>query len=689
MKTKFKNSKIYLILLAFLFMFNGYGQRIDTIGLIGFKKTTQDSIKFRWNTKSAENYFSVYKAGFEARVLYVFENGQMDSASYLIACHSFDKIAQSIDTNNKSLLAVYAAINSFEQTPKLTPRSSLLQIKEYNENRDALWGMASFAADLDFASAEFMGLGLKVPRPSKADIYVSIAPLHTEEKNMDTLFFFISSEVEITQPIAPQIFAEENEKSIYLKWEHVLQNFTAYNLYKSDNINGKYLKLNNYPLLINSKQEIKFGYYIDSVRENYKAYYYKIEGIDMFGDKYISEVPLKAMGRDRTPPEKFKSIKTEFVNDSVMLLNWELDGSHSSDLDVIIVERSLKQDSGYFGVAFFKKPDLPEYFRDSGLLKGRGYYYRIYLVDTAGNYALETTYGLLPDRIPPAQPKKLMAKVNKEGVVKITWELGEEEDLKGYLLYCTFDLKSEFIGVINKPLYDTLYHDTLSLKMLNKEVFYKLIAVDINFNKSAESDIVKVMRPDTIPPLPPLITQYIATDSGILLNWNPSQSSDVKLTTLYRIDIQKSDTQILARFENDPALFFDTKCKFPNKYQYYLQTTDFDENSSRAGNFIIAKTMPPPSLPSFEDWSIAFDSINQQVRIHWNKSNHLYKECKVVIYKGPNPESLLILSTLDFSKGEITDKVFPYNNYYSYTLYLIFPDTRKTLMSNIKTVRVH
>lgn len=685
-KNKYKN--INFLLLTIVLLINGFSLKAqveDSVKLIGFYKVKNNTIKLRWNTKSGKDFFKVYQTGFEVKVFKKDNTNNLDSFVYRL---KYNTPKNTLDTNNKSILTVYSALYNFEKMLPLNSKSSTYEIKEYNQNTEALWGMASFAADLDFKAAQLMGLGLEFDKPKNAEIFITISALGFKNQMNEELMFYINTNETEGLKETPKLITDENEKSIYLRWEHLPLNFTAYNFLRSESENGNFIKINKFPLLVNSKNEVKIGSYTDSLSINYKPYFYKIEGIDMFGDQYISQTPVVAMGRDRTPPQNLKNFEAKALDDSTVVLKWNFAENQKDDVYLVSIQRSLYTDSGYSEAKSFKYPNIETQFKDENLEKGRGFYYKIFMFDSVGNFVYSKNYCLLPDRISPQKPQNFEAKVNKKGIVKITWTLGTENDLKGYLLYGSFDKKSEFIGIVNRPFYDTVFYDTLSLKMLNKDVFYKLVAVDFNFNKSKETDIIKVIRPDTIPPLAPIITNYLSTDSGIYISWNPSSSFDVKKMVLFKVNPELKDTLKIVFDKPEIASYFDKNSLSQQSFIYFLKCYDFDDNVSKSSNQVQLKTLTPALMPSFEQWAIQYDTILKQVNIKWDKSLNTYKNCKVVVYKGPDSTQMTLFKTIDFSAGNIQDNKFFQGEIYYYKIYLVFLDKRKTLFSKTRTIRL-
>ena len=129
-------------------------------------------------------------------------------------------------------------------------------------------------------------------------------------------------------------------------------------------------------------------------------------------------------------------------------------------------------------------PDQFFYIHDS-VNTLRANHYIIAAVDTAGNasYSLNT-YGHLIDSIPPNIPTGLTGRIDTNGLVHLTWNVNKEPDIMGYAIQFSNDSSHVFAVVTNKPVLTNSYTDTIMIRTLTERIYYKVVAIDKNFNYS-------------------------------------------------------------------------------------------------------------------------------------------------------------------------------------------------------------
>jgi len=316
----------------------------------------------------------------------------------------------------------------------------------------------------------------------------------------------------------------------------------AYQLERSEN-GSDYQKIGA-PRVFNQQSEAgKDGliWIHDSIPENYQTYYYRIRGYDYFG--YLSEAPeepIIIVGRDQTAPYRPYGAKVEQTAPQSIRLEWNYD-IEQADLQGFQVITSEDEQGVYKRLhkeLLSRQSRSFEYTFPAEVPR----FYRVLSVDTARNAAAsDLAYLVKVDTIPPNAPDFVTAESDTNRVVTVSWDKSAASDLKGYRVFKAYHPSHGFTPLTPKPLYDTLFVDTVGMERLEKKVYYKVVALDKNFNHSSMSEAAIALLPDHIPPTAPLLVEADIDDNKMLsLEWKPSSSADVESYVVHRYNFDDS-----------------------------------------------------------------------------------------------------------------------------------------------------
>ena len=85
---------------------------------------------------------------------------------------------------------------------------------------------------------------------------------------------------------------------------------------------------------------------------------------------------------------------------------------------------------------------------------------------------------------PPAAPVGLKGRIEKTGLVYLSWDANKEDDVKGYKVYFANAADHVFTQITTEPDSLNNFVDSITLKTLTKDIWYKIAAVDYNNNHS-------------------------------------------------------------------------------------------------------------------------------------------------------------------------------------------------------------
>ena len=143
----------------------------------------------------------------------------------------------------------------------------------------------------------------------------------------------------------------------------------------------------------------------------------------------------------------------------------------------------------------------------------------------------------------------------------------------GYAIQFSNDSSHVFAVVTNKPVLTNSYTDTIMIRTLTERIYYKVVAIDKNFNYSDLSPYLALQRPDVIAPSAPLFTEYKRDTNSITLYWLNSTSKDVVKHILYRkAENTSSWTMIESQLKNKgiSSSFIDKKAEYGIQYEYKI-----------------------------------------------------------------------------------------------------------------------
>jgi uncharacterized protein len=260
---------------------------------------------------------------------------------------------------------------------------------------------------------------------------------------------------------------------------------------------------------------------------------------------------------------------------------------------------------------------------------------------------------LLADNEPPAIPNRISGKINDSGWVRLIWRQNPDKDLLGYKVYRANNLTEEFTEITHQFLTRNEFFDTIEVNTLTKQVFYKVIAIDQNFNRSQYSEPYQLKRPDIVPPAKPVFGNVRMIKGGIQVEWVASASEDVVKYQLQRIDKTDGSSKILLNWNPvekkvNPVLV-DTTATMGKVYYYTLTATDEAGNATTAHSGEV--DFETGIRKAVTDFKAEVSTKLRTVTIRWNYPG---KVETYILYRCKKGEPMTIYQTLE---GNVTQWV--------------------------------
>lgn len=359
--------------------------------------------------------------------------------------------------------------------------------------------------------------------------------------------------------------------------------YFAYLIYRKDGATKPFKKLTTTPSIqlapIDFEGTGRYGY-VDSGLTNYQPYQYKVTVITPFADELVLG-EFTAMPRDLTPPPSPNLTTAKHVAPKEIMLQWNMLVKLPPDFKGFNIGRSNNDTAGFKKINSQLLPANTNSFKDTKFTTDESIFYVVEAVDTAGNssYSFPLMVALV-DSTPPAVPIIQSAIIDSIGKITIRFKPNIEKDFLGYQLMKANAADHDF-SIVYQSFNDStdekvfVLYDSTTLNTLTKKIYYKAIAFDSHFNQSIASTIIEVKRPDTIPPISPMIIDYRLSDTAIQLIYVPSESDDVTTQYLFRKDISSNiiDTLMVSP-DLAKSSFSDKRFNSGKQYEYTMIAKD-------------------------------------------------------------------------------------------------------------------
>lgn len=553
----------------------------------------------------------------------------------------------------------------------------IMQLYNKAKELESRYSFALFCADVSAEVARASGLYFKDTDVRKDERYLyrvySNVPQHLIPS--DTGFVYLNLDDFAPLPEIRDVNVQFADHMAMVSWNtrYAQSFYSAYWIERSDD-GEKFTRITELPYVNVYPENVTdpgISFKLDSLSENDKTYYYRVIGISPFGETGPPSEVVKGEGMEALGVSPALR-KVEMVNlptgqaGSQSILQWEFPKEKESSITGFEIERSRNSDRNFKSVS----PVLPPSTRNFQDTKPEGTnYYRIKALGKNGEKSFSfPTLLQLEDSIPPLAPTELTGFIDTTGVVTLHWNNNTEDDLSGYRVFRSNFQNSEFSQITNEPVDSAGFKEKISLKNLSREMYYKIQAIDTRFNPSEYSKVFKLVKPDVVPPVVPVIKEWKADQDKFSLRWAPSASRDVSKHNLKVKRAEERNWVITKSFNaNDIMQFQYTNLK-SGSYEFVVEAID------SAGNATSSKPLKANVTggvrKSIEGVKATADRTNKKIILTWK-----YEEpdaAKILIYRaeGNNPVSLY--KSVTGNSKQFEDVQVTINTTYNYYLKVVF-----------------
>jgi uncharacterized protein len=632
-----------------------------------------------------------------------------------------DQMMATLDRNNKyAAIAAQALYGNDFQMTKDAPIGFAKKIKQGHDALNFRYYFALQAADFSAPVANAIALRWVDKAVKKGVNYIYIVTVDGSNKNyvVDSAATFLANN-KVASNLAPDgLQGFSFDRQIELHWNRrQVGNFSAYYVERSDD-QGKtwqiltklpYSTTDQVPAVKSAPGQAPAGnttpgqapaptkkdsalrkvasvlrdhqIFMDSIPIDYHDYYYRVRGIDAFAELSPWSTTIILQGRDLTPPAPPVINSAKNPAGSQIDITWS-QRTISPDLAGYYISRSNSVKGPYYPLTKKLLPKTSSSFTDSAALPQLPNYYVVIAVDTAKNVAASSAYpGYLTDTIPPAAPVRIAGSIDSAGIVHLHWAANREADLKGYKVYFAYGPRDQFAQLTTHALTDTTFTDTISMKSLNRRVWYEVVAVDNTNNHSAYSAPVAIKKLVVIPPTAPVAGAITTKGHSVSIEWIESRSEGAAGYEIFRTSTTPGNPvwTSIGRLHQDwstHSLHF-TDSSIATNTDYYYTAETLDSNGSRSARSfqVHVRSNVTDSLPLLNSLQAKLDSKQQHVRLSWQ-----YKDTGdyfFVIYRSVNNGSLDAWQSFDkTSQSGEDDQVA--SGAYSYAIKVVHRDRTAT-----------
>ncbi len=666
-----------LIYISTFLLFCFWAQAQNNSELILRSRVIGKKVLLRWGSNSADIIKEGQKNGFVlTRTSY---KGQINSVEKFTFKMSDPSLWESTNKEVNIIREAYEQLNG--------DNSELSVVDQLNLQRN-VYSLTLFMADISSEAAGLTATGYidtNIDASTKYVYTISIPSL----KNVKPASTTITKSDEYELPVLNEIEGNGKELKANLLWnyEKYLEVYSCYIIEKSEDGGKSYNRVSSGPFLPLVNNEVNdpefIASYEEELSENGKSYFYRVAGIDFFGQLSSFSKPIEVVSK--APPIAVSASFDRIIfNDSKEFeLSWYLREKWEREIKGFYIVRSLDGKKTFQKISDLLAPSQRSFIDVS---PNNIAFYKVVTVDVNLN-EIESSAAIAQkkDNEPPEAPIWDKGYIDSTGLVYLFWEENQEEDLGGYHVFYANSIDAEYSKLTNSAeLEINEYVDSIYIMTLTKDIYYKLMAIDFRGNQSEYSEPLKLTRPDLIPPNPPVFKMCKQEIDRTQINFTSSSSDDAIGSFLQRsTNLSDWETIDSTDKKGETSLFYDTTAICAQAYNYRLYSSD-DSGLISYSDTISLSCIDSGKRPLIQDFTL--EQQENKIILKWDYD--FYTTVKsVLIYREENGDKLRKIEQL--WKDEITaenrrsyvDEDVERGTSYSYKVILRFDDNGFT-MSN-------
>ena len=668
-------SKVKLLTLFLFFITLSYSQTKEPAVMVN-ARAQKNRILIRWAINSPSEWKKAHKKGFVINRVTVLRNGKILPKPEKVLLTKTPLRPEALDLwldlvqkdNNAAIIAQSIYGESFEVSG--AKESDLSRIINMADELDQRYTFALYAADMNFDAAVKAGWGF-VDNDVKANEVYAYQVSVFEPPKVKKSSYMIGLKDYSALPEPTDFIAVSENKKVLLSWDYQTfkRIYTSFMVEKSSD-GVTFSPISNTPLVnLNDKEDnpSKNMYYVDTLSVNDKVYHYRLYGITSFGEKGEVTKPIQARGVSAATSSA-RLTDYIIINSNEVNLEWDFPKEDENSIQGFEINLADNDRGPYKVISKVIAPSERKLNYKENLFPSN--YFTISTIGKNNQRLTSQSMLVQPvDSIPPAKPIGLEGAIDTLGVVRLKWKPNLERDLRGYRILKANNPKEEFVDIYHKSFVGNEYKDSVSLKMTNSKVYYRIAAEDMRFNISEPSDILVLEKPDKIPPAAPIFKDYDSKDGKVSLKWIRSYSEDVVGYSLRRREKGQEKWIEIKQFNDTIQEFTDDRVENRKLYQYAILARDKSNNWSSLDFSTITVTVldfTPVKTISF--LQALPDRENKKIVLTWDYVKNKDKVLGLSIYKNMKGTPPTLWKELNGDVFTLEDRNLKINTEYEYHL---------------------
>ena len=663
--------KFYLFFLLFISL--SYSQTKHVTVMVN-ARAQKDKILIRWAVNSPIEWQKANKKGFIITRSTVLRDGIVLSKPEKTLLTPKPLLPEPLDSwldlvqkdNNAAIIAQSLYGDSFEVSA--AKEGDLSKIVNMADEINQRYTFALYAADMSFSSALKAGWGYIDENVKKNEVYAYQISVFESPKVKESSYMIGLKDYSVL-PAPTDFIAIPDDKKVLLSWDYETfkRIYTSYMVEKStDGIN--FSPIATTPLVnLNDKDEhpSKSMYYIDTLTVNEKVYHYRLYGITSFGEKGELTKTITATGVSAvvTPA---RLVDYNIINSNEVNLEWDYPKEAEGFIQGYEINLADNDKGPYKVVTKIIPPSERKLNYKENLFPSN--YFTISVVGKNNQRLTSQSMLVQPvDSIPPVKPVGLEGIIDSLGVVRLKWKPNLEKDLRGYRILKANNTGEEFVDIYHQSYVGNDYQDSVSLKMTNNKVYYRIAAEDMRFNISDPSEILVLDKPDKIPPAAPIFKDYDNKDGKVKLKWIRSYSEDVVGYSLRRREKGQEKWIEIKQINDTIQEYTDDRVENKKIYQYAILAKDKSNLWSSLDHSTITINVldfTPVKVINFLQGLP--DRENKKIVLSWDYVKNKSKIVGVSIYKNTKGTPPTLWRELNNNVFTLEDKNLKINQEYEY-----------------------